>query len=245
MALTALAAMLAACASGPRGPSDAVIARALQGAPGAAQPSTVVATELAFARAAREDGQWTAFEAFAAPGAMLHTRSGPRPFAELREVLEDPEEAVQWAPRTVVMSCAGDVAVSLGRYRDPEGTVGTFVTVWQRQQDGQYRWIYDGGGPDIPQPAPRSVPEDGDIVVTAMDAVEGLVASCARPDAPVAAPPSGSVVASGERDPMQSRDGTLRWRIDHLADGTKLVAAEYWFDGRWIAAIDERFTPAS
>ena len=105
IALVALAGSLTAC-GGTRmqGPSNAVIERVLTGAPGAAQPSTIVATELAFARAARENGQWTAFEEFAAPGAMLHTRTGLRSYAELRPALTDPEEAVQWAPRSVVMS---------------------------------------------------------------------------------------------------------------------------------------------
>ena len=41
---------------GPRGPSNAVIERSLTGAPGEAQPSTIVSTEIAFARAAREKG---------------------------------------------------------------------------------------------------------------------------------------------------------------------------------------------
>ena len=62
IALLALVTGLAGCGpQKPSGPSDVVIERALQGAPGAAQPSSIVTTELAFARAAREKGQWTAF----------------------------------------------------------------------------------------------------------------------------------------------------------------------------------------
>ncbi|MDZ4274509.1 MAG: hypothetical protein U0995_00590, partial [Erythrobacter sp.] len=77
--LSVFALALAACAGGQqrRGPSPAVINRALATAPGGAQPSTIVATEIAFSRAARERGQWTAFRMFAAPGALLHGENGP------------------------------------------------------------------------------------------------------------------------------------------------------------------------
>ncbi|MDZ4274014.1 MAG: hypothetical protein U0995_06580, partial [Erythrobacter sp.] len=78
--LGAAALALTACASGGQKPSDrtvALINRALATAPGAAQPSTIVATEIAFSRAARERGQWTAFRMFAAPGALLHGENGP------------------------------------------------------------------------------------------------------------------------------------------------------------------------
>ena len=77
-ALAAMAVALSACnAPLNRAYKRAVIDRALSSAPYAAQPSQVVARELEFARAAREDGQWTAFRAFAADDALLHGRNGP------------------------------------------------------------------------------------------------------------------------------------------------------------------------
>lgn len=110
---------LAACAGsgGPPKPNKrqmAVIDRALASAPGAAQPSTVVAAELAFSRAALEKGQWTAFRLFAAPGAMLHGGNGPFAIAPWLATQTDPPQAVQWKPRVVVMSCDGALAVSQG-----------------------------------------------------------------------------------------------------------------------------------
>ena len=39
-----------------------------------------------------------------------------------------------------------ELAVSQGRYRDPEGKVGNFVTVWERQGNGEYRYVFDAGG---------------------------------------------------------------------------------------------------
>ena len=76
--LAAIAATaLSACSSGRnRGPPLQVINRALATAPGAAQPSTIVAREIEFARAAREEGQITAAKRFAAPGAKVHREGG-------------------------------------------------------------------------------------------------------------------------------------------------------------------------
>lgn len=248
IALLALAVGLVACGQQkPRGPSDTVIQRALTGAPGAAQPSTIVSTEIAFARAAREEGQWTAFEEFAAPGALLHGRNGVIPAGPFLAAADNPEQAVQWGVRKVVMSCDGELAVAQGRFRDPEGIVGTYITVWQRQSDRSYRWVYDGGGPDVPQPPPRQRVEDGDIVVTAIDAVEGLVATCPRAGESIPAPPDDSPVAERPQEVRQSRDRTLRWRFQHRgAEGggaEKYVVVEYYYNGAWVTALEESLAP--
>lgn len=232
---------LTGCAAGQkRGPPPEVIKRALIGAPGEAQPSLIVATELAYARSARADGQFTAMGAFADPSALLHGRGGPVPFASQAGERADPEQPVQRAPRTVVMSCDGNEAVSAGRFREPEGYVGNYVTAWARQPDGRYRWTYDVAGRDDPQPPPRPETEtrEGDIVVTAMDAIQGLVASCPPRGLEVPAPPA---IPIGEADggAKLSDDGTLRWRWEHAADGTKQVAVDYFYEGEWVTAIEE------
>ena len=240
VAVAGVALALAACGSPrPRGPSNAVIERALTGAPGAAQPSAIVSTEIAFARAAREKGQWTAFAEYAAPGALIHGGNGVIEAAPWLATQSNPPAAVQWAPRTVVMSCDGALAVSLGRYRDPAGIVGNFVTVWQRQPDRSYRYVYDVGGPDVPQPAPRREIEDGNIVVTAIDAVQGLIATCPRSGEPTPPPPADSAVAAKPAEVKQSPDGTLRWRFEHRPNGEKYVVAEYYYLGEWTTAVEE------
>jgi hypothetical protein len=246
--ILAMSLALAACAGGPPKPTKrqmAMIDRALAGAPGAAQPSTIVAAELAFARAAKEQGQWTAFRQFAAPGALLHGPGGPFAIEPWLATQTDPPEAVQWKPRTVVMSCDGALAVSQGRYRDPDGKVGNFVTVWERQGDGEYRYVFDVGGDDVPQPPPRKELEaqPGDIVVTELDAIQGLVATCPRAGNPVLPPPAIPLGEDGKTDAKLSRDGTLRWRWEHRADGTRYIAADYFYQGRWVTAIEQSLVP--
>jgi hypothetical protein len=237
---------LTACASPrPKGPPVAVINRVLAGAPGAAQPSTIVAVEIAFARAAREQGQWTAFRQFAAPGALLHGSNGPFPIEPWLATQTDPPQAVQWEPRAVVISCDGALAVTQGRSRTPDGKVGNFLTVWERQPSGEYRYVFDAGGLDVPQPPPRPKVEDGNIVVTAIDAVLGMVASCPRGSAAIPPPPAIPVGEDGKTDARLSRDGTLRWRWEHRADGTRYAAAEYFYEGRWLTAFEQSVAPES
>jgi hypothetical protein len=250
MRATALfsALALAACAGGgePPKPSQRVVAqinRVLTNAPGAAQPSTIVAAELAFSRAARERGQWTAFRMFAAPGALLHGRNGPFPIEPWLATQTDPPAAVQWEARAVAMSCDGALAVSQGRYRDPDGKVGNFVTVWERQPDGDYRYVFDAGGDDVPQPPPRKPVEDGDIVVTAIDSVQAYIGSCPRGGSAPPAPPAIAVGEEGKADARLSRDGTLRWRWEHRADGTRYAAADYFYEGRWLTAFEQSLAP--
>ncbi|KPP83635.1 hypothetical protein [Erythrobacter sp. HL-111] len=239
LSLAAGALVLAGCASNrPRGPSDEVIGRVLTGTPGEAQPSRIVAVESAYARAARERGQFTAMGEFAGPTALLHGRDGPVSFAALSDALEDPEEPVQWAPRTIVMSCDGALAVSAGRFVEPGGLVGTYVTTWARQPDGRYKWAYDVAGRDDPQPPPRPEAEEGDIVVTAMDSILGLIASCPPAGLEVPAPPPVPI-GEGAGDARLSPDGTLRWRWEHGAEGAKQVAVDYFYEGEWVTAIEE------
>ena len=66
----------------------------------------------------------------------------------------DPPEPIRWAPTDVWSSCDGKLAVTLGRFLRPNGLVGDYITVWELQSDNSYKWIYDTGTPDDPQPAP-------------------------------------------------------------------------------------------
>lgn len=150
-----LALGLAACAAGP-GPRDR-FARML--AP-TASPSRVVAAELGFARAAQEDGQWTAFRDYAAADSVMFV---PEPVAA-RDWLKDradPPQAVRWQPHHVWSSCDGSLAVTRGAWQRADGTQGYFTTVWQRQRDGDYRWTLDQGDAlDTPLEEPEFVRTD-------------------------------------------------------------------------------------
>ena len=159
IAATTFSLLLTACGSPrPQGPPTQVINRILASAPGKAQPSDIVAVEIAYGQDAKALGQFTAGENYAALGALLHTRNGPVDFAQIAPALKDSGVATTWEPRVVVMSCDGALALSQGRFEDQDGIIGNYVTVWARQDDGEYKWTYDVAGPDVPQPPPRFAP---------------------------------------------------------------------------------------
>jgi len=239
-----MAFTLTACASGQqrRGPPAKVIDRVLASAPGAAQPSTIVKTEISYAKAARAQGQYSAGLAFAVPDAVLHGRNGPVSFAALAQALPNPDKANQWKPKVVVMSCDGALAVSKGRFVDAQGFVGNYVTTWVRQTDNSYKWSYDVAGRDNPQPPPREEFEDGAIVVTALDSVQGLVATCPPRGVAVPPPPAIALSISDKSGAQISNDGTLRWQWEHRPDGIKYVKAEYFYEGVWETAFEESLT---
>ena len=97
----------------------------------------------------------------------------------------------------------------------------------------------------MPQPPPRKPVEEGDIVVTEIDAVQGLVATCPRGGAGTLPPPAIPVGEDGKAGATLSRDGTLRWRWEHRAGGTRYAAADYFHQGRWVTAIEQSLVPAA
>lgn len=222
-----------------------MIDRVLANSPNNASPGKVVAAELAFAREAREKGQWTAFRAFMGPNAVLHGERGPVAAASWLGSRPDPAEAHQWTPRGVWMSCDGHLAVSRGRLLDPQGDEGSFVTVWRRQSGGQYLWIYDiGAARPLPEDA-SAQSADGAIVVVAEEMIQGYVADCPSAARPMPARPEPSVADGTQIGGGASPDGTLHWRWEQQADGTRRVVADFLSEGSWKVAVKEDFPPAA
>lgn len=211
----ALAALLAACASGqPRTPRQ-MIDRALAGS-NIAVPGEVVAAELAFARMAREEGQWTAFRKFATEDAVMFV---PEP-VNARDWLakqKDPAESVRWQPHQVWMSCDGSLAVTKGAWQRPDGSFGYFTTVWERQPNGEYKWVLD----------------QGDVLtepLAAPDIIESTVADCGEPE-------SGDGLTCRMTDMIRRGEGhsidyTLSYEWAAYADGSRDLAVSMMKDNQ-------------
>ncbi len=236
--------MLASCAGQPRqGPPTKVIDAVLRTAPGAAQPSTIVATEVAFGRLARDTTPDAAFLQYSAPAAQVHLPAGMVPAPQWIGQAGRGLGATRWQTRAVAISCDGALAASAGRFTDAAGIVGDYVMIWQRESDNSYRWLYHAAGPDVPQPPPRKAPGQGDIVVTALDAVQGLVASCPRGGEGIPPPPALSLADDLPGNASLSGDGTLRWRWEERAGNRRFVAADYFYEGRWLKAFELDLAP--
>ncbi len=233
----ALLALGACAAPGPQRPSER-IERMVRGV---ADPGKVATTDIAFARAAREDGQWTAFRAFAARDAAIHGRNGPITADPWLAAQEDPAIPVQWTPLAIWSSCDGQLAVSRGKFADPDGNWGYYVTAWERQRDYTYRWTYDMGGPDTAltaQEAARNNAAESDadanlIVVTAIPMIQGEVADCPAEGATPPPPPQPDAPAGASAGRTVSADGTLAWNWAHHADGRRVFTVQEWREGAW------------
>ncbi len=236
--------LLTACAgSGPPRPSDRQIDRMLQTAPGEAQPSKVVAAEIELAQAMRGTSMVEALRGRAAPGAILHDETGARGFSGSVPF----ERPASWRPRAVWTSCDGAMAVSEGRYRDIDGKVGDFVTIWQRQRDGIYRWSYRTQALSIPQPPPR--PDDtpagvDEIVVSALDTIKGIVADCPDAEQVVTTAPVVAIAPGQAQGRLVSADGTLRVVWTGRTDGTRSVVADHFTYSGWERGLDRSFSVA-
>ena len=185
-----------------------------------ADPGKVVATELAFARAAQEKGQWTAFAEFAADDAVMFV---PEP-VNAKEWLRrqaNPTQAVRWQPHQVWSSCDGTIAVAKGAWQQPDGSTGYFTTVWERQRNGEYKWVMDQGDA-LEQP------------LEAPEMIGSAVADCASKPSLLL-----TVSADGDRRAGTSRDGTLHWSVEATGKA-RVVQVSYWNGSDWHAAIQER-----
>lgn len=184
-------------------------------------PETAIEAERAFNRAAQTEGQWTAFRKFSTPEAVLFT---PQP-AKAHEVLpqKNPPITVQWWPAESYVSCDGQVAVNTGPWVRPKGN-GYFTTVWVRQNDGHFKWVYDGGDT---LPAPRALPEEPKV----------RTASCAGAAfAPLSVPGDGTVKEGSGGSP----DNTLIWWWRVKPDGSRSFVVDLWNGKRFDTVLENQ-----
>src|SRR5690606_20547084 len=118
----------------------------------------------------------------------------------------DPAEAVRWQPYQVWSSCDGSFVVSTGGATYPGGAQSNFMTVWQKQDDGDYRWVLDQSLPHAERPF-------------AADTIGADVADCP------ANRPTGRIEARrGENwRSGASNDRTLEWTTQLAADCSRVV----------------------
>ncbi|WP_120716974.1 Cif family virulence factor [Tsuneonella amylolytica] len=171
-----------------------------------AAPSTVIATELAFARAARDEGTWTAFRTYATKDAVWPGPQWENVQTALKGVA-DPAEPFVWEPDAIWSSCDGSFALSTGPATLPGGRKTRFATIWQRQDDGEYRWVLDQGF-------------DPDAGYSKPEMIAARVAECAAPT--TAFRYSRDKLPKARRGEAwqagASDDGTLSWTTALHAD---------------------------
>ncbi|MFN9580845.1 MAG: hypothetical protein ACK56H_12460 [Novosphingobium sp.] len=213
-----LSLTLAACASAPRGPRFGKIEPV-------ANPSAVIAAELAFARLAQDKGQWAAFRATAADGAEMFV-PGRVKAADWLKGRAEPAVAVKWQPHAVWSSCDGSYAVTRGGWEWSNAS-GSFATIWQRQKNGDLKWIAD-----------MSLTTGG--ASAAPEMIAARVAECkVRPPAPPVL-----VVTDTDWQTGTSRDGTLHWGTGVTTLGGRTIKVSLWNGTKFETVLDQT-VPAS
>ena len=137
----------------------AAISLAFPAAAGASALDEVIAVERAFAAETRERGFRDGFLAYVAPnGFTFQGRPVPaRPGLEALPREAPPGPPLFWWPQFAGVANSGDLGFTTGGATIPV----RYFTVWQRQSDGRWKWIYDGGAP-VAAPLPGG---EGDPVV--------------------------------------------------------------------------------
>lgn len=132
---------LSACATSPSAPPP--------------DARSVVEAERAFAARAGEIAWIPAFREFVAPDGQLARPEGyiDAP-AQLAASPDDGNRDLFWWPAWAGISRSGDFGFTTGPVSfDAERTPRMqYFTVWRRQADGSWKWIYDGGVGPIAEP---------------------------------------------------------------------------------------------
>lgn len=117
-----------------------------------ARRTEVFAAERAFARS-MADRDFMAFGRYVAEDTVffngsMAVRGRDAVLASWRPFFEGATAPFSWEPDQVEVLASGDLALSTGLVKNPEGAVtARFNSIWQRQADGQWRVIFDKGSP--------------------------------------------------------------------------------------------------
>nr|WP_223262956.1 hypothetical protein [Sphingobium sp. SCG-1] len=189
-----------------------------------ANPSAVVAAEIAFNRLAQEKGQWTAFRATAAKDAVMFVPDMVNAQTWLKG-RKDPPASVKWQPQKVMMSCDGSIGVTTGAWQRSDGSNGYFTTIWRRDGKGRWYWVLDHGDTlKVPRDAP-------DFITTRM-------ASCLRGMRP-APPPAPAIKPIPTPGIGSADDGSLKWSTEVRADKSRRVTVSLMVNGAFETVLTD------
>jgi ketosteroid isomerase-like protein len=123
---------------------------ASQNAPAPAPtPEPVVAAERAFAADGLALGIKRSFLKHSTDDAII-LQPGPVNAHETMGQMPDPEPgaklpALVWWPLWAGMARSGELGFTTGPFRFNDKPIGHYFTVWKKQPDGSWKWIFDGG----------------------------------------------------------------------------------------------------
>ncbi len=119
--------------------------------PASAQPaeaSHIVAAERAFAADGLTMGVDGSFLKWSTEDAIMIVGGQPRRVRDVFDanaVFDPAAPSLVWWPNWAGIAKSGDLGFTTGGVEVGGARTGHYFTIWQRQSDGSWKWIYDGG----------------------------------------------------------------------------------------------------
>ena len=112
----------------------------------------VRSAEISFAKAFADRDRDRFFSFLAEDAVFISSQrlmSGkPEVVAVWSQYFTGPAAPFNWKPERVVTNAAGDLGLSTGPVFDPDGKqIGCYWSTWQKQADGSWKILFDGGSP--------------------------------------------------------------------------------------------------
>ena len=200
MRVTAFAAALLAAAP--------VLAQTPDAAP-------IVAAERAFAADAPVLGLTASFNKWSVPDAVMiggevqtvrdvFPPDVPRPADEIR---------LEWWPNFAGISRSGDLGFTTGGVAINGQRTGHYFTIWKKQADGSWRWVYDGGSGASAADVPG--PDSEPVILPVGPELLQVVTSLDRPPPPMA--PDWALARVREQEAVLALAAATDQKAAHLA----------------------------
>ena len=191
---TALASLAcAACSEKPPEPAAPPVAAEVAG------PDAIIAAERAFAADGAKTGWVEAFQTWSEPDAIV-LGDGPESAKQFLANIDPAnrgDTSLRWSPEFAGASAAGDFGFTTGPFNGDDTAFGYYLTVWRKQANGDWSWIYEGGvdtrAPTVIDPAfnvaliapPSGGEGAADMAKATVATLEAGLAVSAAVDAPV------------------------------------------------------------
>lgn len=175
----------------------------------------IVAAERAFAADAPSMGiagsfnKWSVPEAIVIGGGQAQRigeayPDGPRPADE---------PLLEWWPNFAGIARSGDLGFTTGGVAVNGRRTGHYFTVWKKQPDGSWRWVYDGGSGASAADVPGS--ETDPVILPVGPQLLQVVTSMDRPPPPMA--PDWAMIQVREQEAALARAAVTDQKAAHLA----------------------------
>jgi ketosteroid isomerase-like protein len=160
-----------------------------------ADPAAVVAAERAFAADTQVMGIPRGFLKHSARDAIQINRGVTRTHEAIKPdaPLAPPTPSLFWFPIWAGIARSGDLGFTSGPVEVGGRRAGTYFTIWQRQPDGSWKWVYDGGlgASSAGDPGPERAPVFLPLAASAGPSAPAAFAEVRQAEAALAAEAAG------------------------------------------------------